>query len=92
MSRSGWTLITIIGALITGLAMSHQPWKEFQKMRNDSHNAVQEAKNLETERAQLLHENARLDSPTGMEEIARDKGYRMKNESPVELNYNSDNL
>lgn len=88
MKRPGWTLLTFCLAVITACVASHHPWKQFQEMRNESHSAVVEAKNLEAERAQLLHENARLDSPSGMEEVARSKGYRLRNETRIEFNSN----
>lgn len=85
MKRLGWSLLTITLAVATGVAISHEPWQNFQKMRQESQNAVNEARAIERERAELLHENARLDSPLGMEEIARQRGYRPADEKPFPL-------
>ena len=85
MKRFGWSVLTVCFAVAVGLAISHEPWQEYQKMRQESHNTVEEARKIERERAALLHENARLDSPAGMEEIARERGYRPADEKPLEL-------
>lgn len=85
MKRIGWSILTIVLAVATGVAISHEPWQNFQKMRSESRQAVDEARAIERERAELLHENARLDSPAGMEEIARERGYHPPEEEPIVL-------
>lgn len=85
MNKLGWTLVAALAGIALGVILGREPWKEYQAMRQDSHDATAEARKLENERAELLHENARFDSPAGMEEIARSRGYRPADEKPIEL-------
>lgn len=85
MSRFGLTVSVAIASFILAIVMSHGPWKEYQKMRNATQKAMREANVLEKEHTELLHQDARVDSPTGMEEIAREHGYRQNNEVPIQL-------
>lgn len=83
MKPQGWTILTILFAVLCGLAFSLKPWRELQAQRAESNSAIQEAKDIEAQRATLVREDSRLDSPFGMEERARQRGYRKPTERPL---------
>lgn len=85
MNRAGWNLILATLAVALGIGLSLQPWREFAEQRAKRNQAQLEMQQAERERAELVREAARHDSPIGREELARDRGYRKPNEVPIEL-------
>lgn len=83
MSRQGWTLFTVVAAVLVGAGFSMKPWKALKTQWKESESAVKETRVLEQQRSDLIRENARLDSPFGMEEQAREMGYRKPYERPL---------
>ena len=85
MSRIGWTICTITSAALLGLALSLEPWQKFREEAEESARVQAETRKAEQQRGELLQESAELESPYGMEEQARGKGYRKPNERPLSL-------
>ena len=83
MSRQGWTLVTVVAAVLCGTGFSMKPWKALRAQWQESESAVSETKALEKQRSELIRDNARLDSPYGLEEQAREMGYRKPYERPL---------
>lgn len=84
MKKAGWTLVLVAAAVGTGLYMSRKPWSEFQRQRALTNQARRDQRAAEEDRAKYVSQAAAAESPTGREEIARERGYRRPNETPVE--------
>lgn len=75
--------IIIVLAIATGIALSIRPWQVFHEQRSAADKTISEMRAAELRRSKLNIEQAKWDSQTGKEELARDKGYIKKGETPI---------
>ncbi len=75
----GIALLVVLGS-VTGFALSLKPWEKLREERSRATEAKKEMREVEKERADLLRQQARLDSSAGREELARQRGYKKPSE------------
>lgn len=88
MSKSGKVLLNtafVLGAVTLGLFLSRQPWQVYKEQKAISDKAQQEMRAAEQDRAKNIRDGAALQSPLGLEEAARSRGYRKSNEKPLDI-------
>lgn len=79
-----WTALLIVLGILTGVALSIKPWQKFREEQAQARTAKVEMKQVEREHAELLRQQAKLDSAVGREELARKRGYKSPSETPWE--------
>lgn len=85
MSRkSTWTVIFVAAAAGLGLWLSRGPWQAYLSQKASADAATKEMVKSEADMRDLMQQKARMDSPMGRESAARERGYRLKNEQPLE--------
>lgn len=67
--------LLILGGLVLGGYLSRDIWKVAWAQRADTAVANKQMRNAEQSRAELLRQEARMDSAAGREELARKNGY-----------------
>jgi len=82
--RPGWTITAILAVICGAIAASWKPWEQYNIQRKKRDAATAEMREAEKERAELTKEKARLESPIGKEELARERGFRRPGEIPLE--------
>ncbi|MBX3113260.1 MAG: septum formation initiator family protein [Fimbriimonadaceae bacterium] len=85
MKRPTIVLLTLALAITTGAFLSRAPWQQLKAQKADYAEKVAKTRKIESERAELLQKNAKLESPFGMEERARELGYHKPYEKPMSL-------
>lgn len=83
--RARWMVAGALVAVAIGVGMSWPTWRATWEQRARAEAARAEMKELEAQRAELLRERARLESPTGREEEARRMGLRRPEERPLDV-------
>lgn len=68
-------VVVVVAALGTGLYLSRAPWKAYRQQRSLANAQMREMRDAERQRADLLHEEARVRSSVGREELARKAGF-----------------
>jgi hypothetical protein len=78
--RYGLIALALIGGVYAGFFNSRGPWAEYQK--NQRRAAAQRAEmlKLESKKAELVQQTARIETPLGMEMEARKAGFRKRGE------------
>lgn len=85
MARNyGWHALLLVLAVGVGAALSVESWRHYSAQNKRATEARDEMRLAESERARLMREQSRLQSPVGREERARERGYRRVNERPLE--------
>ena len=79
-----WNSIFFLGAVGLGIGLSIKPWQVYRLQRKQADVASAEMRATEQERVELTRKKAQYDSELGKEELARNQGYRQKDENPVE--------
>ena len=62
--------------------MSIKPWEKYREEQALGRTAKAEMHAVEREHAELLRQQAKLDSAVGREELARKRGYKKPSEQP----------
>ena len=83
MRTSIWNLTFVLAAAATGLALSYRPWSVWRDHRAKADQHVQEMRDAERSREELIRQRARMETPLGKEEMAREQGYLKPGETPV---------
>jgi hypothetical protein len=76
----------VLVAVGIGLALSAEPWRVYQKQKQSAVMAEKIKNTAEANREELTRRKAQYDSELGKEELARNRGYRQANETPVQEN------
>jgi hypothetical protein len=84
MKSTGWALLIVALGVATGVFLSRKPWQDYFEQRSVSKAAAQEMREAEGERAELARQSSLAESPSGREATARERGYRRRDETPVE--------
>ncbi|MCW5936535.1 MAG: hypothetical protein KIT11_04425 [Fimbriimonadaceae bacterium] len=84
MSRTTWIIIALAVGALAGAVAGAKPWQEARKQRDLQRQAAEETRAAEKDRTDLAREAAAVDGPLGRERLARERGYRHKDETPVE--------
>jgi len=85
MSRKAIAPILIaLGGIALGAYLSRDTWQVYRAQRADANVANAKMREAERTRAELLRQEARLDSAAGREELARKNGYLKPGEVPIE--------
>ena len=71
-------------AVGVGVGLSIKPWQVYKKQREAADAAIVDMKAAEKDQAALMRKKARFESAVGKEELARNEGFRQKNETPVD--------
>ena len=79
-----WTALLILLGALAGFALSIKPWELLREEQAQARTAKLEMKQTEKERAELLRQQSKLDSPVGREELVRKRGYKRPDETPWE--------
>jgi hypothetical protein len=79
----GLILSGLCALIAVGIASRH-PWQEMQKERAEFARVQRETEALQDEKLRLAREVTRLETPFGMEEEARRRGYHPSFERPIE--------
>ena len=82
--KLAWNVVFVLAAMAVGVFLSIKPWRIYQEQRTIADRSLAEMHQAESSRADLLREQADVDSPAGREKLARDAGYRKPGEVPVE--------
>lgn len=69
-----------VAAVFCGLLASRAPWQMLREQKKRTSEVVNKMRKSEDERERLLRLEARYLASTGMEELARQKGYVRQNE------------
>jgi hypothetical protein len=85
MMRAGrvFGISAILAAIALGLYLSREPWSRAHEQRARAEAAREEMLRAEADRVRLSTERAKFESPAGIEELARSRGYRRPNERPI---------
>lgn len=81
--RKSTSFAVLLLAVGTGLALSLKPWQVYNAQRKKSEEAERRADAAQAERVELSRQKALLDSPSGKERIARERGYVKPGETPL---------
>ncbi len=79
------TIITVAAALAVGFLLARTPWQNLGTQKAEYRRQIRHTRAIEAERSKLLQEKSNLQSPYGMEQRARELGYRKPYEHPLEL-------
>lgn len=84
MKKAVYWIVFVFAAASVGAYFAREPWDEYQSEKELAREAELEMKKQESERADLLKQNARVRSPAGREKVLRDAGYILEGEEPIE--------
>lgn len=82
--KLAWHIVFALLAISIGVALSLRPWQLYLDQRERSQEATADMKAAERERADLIRERNRYESPVGREELARERGYHKPGERPLD--------
>lgn len=85
MKRYAITALTVVAAVSAGFFFARAPWQNLAAQKAEHRKQLRHTRSIEAERSRLLQEKASLQSPYGMEQKARELGYRKPYERPLEL-------
>lgn len=74
----------VFAAIAVGFAFSIKPWQVYRSQRTAADAAIKDMKAAEKDQAVLVQRKARYESAIGKEELARNEGFRQKNETPLD--------
>ena len=83
MRKAVYWIVFVLGAASVGAYFAREPWADFQREKEMAREAEVEMRKLESERADLMKQNARVRSLAGREQLARDTGYLRDGEKPL---------
>lgn len=83
MRKAIYWIVFVIAAASVGTYFAREPWDAFQREQELVREAEEEMRTAETERADLMKQNAKVRSPAGREKLARDIGYVRDDEEPI---------
>jgi hypothetical protein len=83
MRKSIWNIGFVAAAVATGLALSYRPWSVWRDQRIKADQHIEEMRQAEKSREELIRKRARIETPLGKEEIAREQGYLKPGEQPT---------
>lgn len=82
--RFAWNALFLTLAVAVGVFLSLKPWEQYREQRQETDEAVSQMKDAERERADLIRERMRYESPAGREQLARERGYRRAGEQSLD--------
>lgn len=83
--KTAWAIVGAAVAVGLGLYLSRGPWLMFWQQRSRASVAATELAKTEREKTSLMRERARLETPMGRQELAREQGYVKKGEESMTL-------
>ena len=85
MSRkTAMSVVFVAAAASLGLYLSRGPWVAYREQKAKADNATKEMRKHEQEKVDLLTEKARIDTPQGREELARQRKWLKEGETPLD--------
>lgn len=78
--RYGLIALALVGGVYAGFHFSRGPWNEYLKHRDKAALERTEMLKLESRKASLVQQTARIETPLGMEMEARRAGFRKRGE------------
>lgn len=85
VKRFAITLTIIVAGLAVGVLLSREPWKQLKKQEQMTKGSVQDMRLQVKERANLTRQLSSLETASGREERARERGYLKPGEKRLEL-------
>lgn len=82
--RFVWNALFLTLAVAFGVLLSLKPWEQYREQRQETDEAVSQMRDAERERADLIRERMRYESPAGREQLARERGYRRPGEQSLD--------
>lgn len=83
-SKVVWEMVFVGAAVAVGIALSARTWEAYNVQRLKGDEKSTEMKKAEAAREDLLKQKAKLESPAGREQMARDQGFTRPGEKPLE--------
>lgn len=83
MTRTGWMALGTLVAVGAGLYASRGAWQDAAGQRAKRDEAVAEMRAEEANKAELKRRLAEAETPAGRERLARERGMRRPEETPV---------
>lgn len=74
----------VAGAMLVGAGLSVRPWKVYQQQKARTAEYQKQMREAEQRRVDLTREKAKIDSPLGMEQAAREQGFIKPGEQPLD--------
>ena len=79
------SIIFLCTAVAMGYFFSLKPWKLYREQQSRTQSAENERLSAQSKRAELAKANAKIATPLGKEEYARENGYIKPNERRVDF-------
>jgi hypothetical protein len=83
MSKEGWLALALLACVGLGFFASRTSWESYRTKEAASLEVRKRAEAVEAELVRTEIELARATDPIGRESLARRRGYRMPQESPL---------
>jgi len=84
MKSIGVVVVVVVAAVGTGLFLSRKPWIDYREQKSLANDAKLDMQKAESDRAGYVRQTAKAESRAGREAIARERGYRRPNETPID--------
>lgn len=68
-------VLLVLCAAVTGGYLAYEPWRVYQKQKEQADQATAEMQRSEQEKGNLLREKMRLEGSVGREKLARERGF-----------------
>jgi hypothetical protein len=78
-----FNIVFLLAAVTLGVGLSLKPWQVYREQRKNADGYLRDARKAETDRVELERQKGKYESSLGREELAREGGYRKKNESEL---------
>jgi hypothetical protein len=85
MRIRGWWVLALLASVGIGLYGSRRSWELYRARSAESHQMQKRAEAVEAELVETEVELAKASDPVGRESLARERGYRKPNETPLVL-------
>ena len=83
MRKAVYWLVFVVAAIVTGAYFGREPWAGYQIERARVKRATERMRQAESERAELMRQDAKYSSDAGKEQLLREKGYRREGEKSL---------
>jgi hypothetical protein len=84
MGNQTWKFLITAGLLVElAIAMNLDSWQVYRVEAQKAEQAQRQLREAQQARLRILEQSARLESPGGMEEMARSMGFRKEGEIPL---------
>lgn len=84
MNRTGIVVAVALAAVVAGVYCSRRPWQELRVQNAKTKVAVDDMKEAQAEKAEIVGRLSRLQNPAGREALARERGYRKPGETSLD--------